>query len=147
MHVELISAVLIGLGVRADIEKAREMGLAGENIKMNIGSTLIFPRPGYVECMVNVESDPGFDALRLKFTYLGGFTLTTEGELVDDDQVKISAACTAKLFPYIRELIADVTRRLPLTSPLVLNPAIGDEKVLLRQMSVSADTEPQEKKQ
>ena len=136
MHVELNAIMLTGLGVSADIEKLRATAVTGESIRMNIESSLRFPRPGYVECVVTVESDSTTNAMKFKCSYTGEFTLTAENELADEDRVKISASCTAKIFPYVRELVADITRRVPLTAPITLNPSLGDELALMRQMSV-----------
>lgn len=142
MHVELRNVALVGAGARADLKKMAGKALPSEDIKMSIAASLAFPRPGHVECMVNVESESDEEAaIRLKVTYQGSFTLSTEKELVEEDQREISAACTAKLFPYIREFIADLTRRLPLTSPIILHPSLGDEKTLLKQMA-NRENEP-----
>jgi len=143
MHVELTNVALVGVGARADLQKMSAQGMSAENIKMNISTSLLFPRPGHVECMVTLESESSSDAVRLKATYQGSFTLSTDRELVDEDQRAISAACTAKIFPYLREFIADVTRRLPLTSPLVLSPALGDEKALIEQIVVRPNEQPE----
>ena len=39
---------------------------------------------------------------------------------------EISAIGIKKVFPYVRELVADITRRLPLTGPIQIDPNIGD---------------------
>ena len=145
MHVELTSIILTGLGATANIEKLQANALSGENIRMNIGSVLRFPRPGYVECVVTAESTSDSDAVRLGCSYTGGFNVPENTDIITgESQLRISAACTAKIFPYIKELIADVTRRLPLTSPIQLSPTLGDEEALLQQMarqSAPASTE------
>ena len=137
MRLELTGIVMTGLGVSTNLEKLRENALSGENIKMSIDSVLRFSRPEYVECVVTVESASDSDAIRLKCSYTGSFAVDAGAAVKSDEHITISAACTAKIFPYIRELIADVTRRLPLAAPIILDPALADEKKLLEQMAKS----------
>ncbi len=137
MYVELNDIILVGLGVRVDMDKLREASGSGETIKMSISSSLLFPEDDRVECVVTAESDPASESLRLRCSYRGSFTLVTEEPLPESDRVKVSAACTAKMFPYIRELLADVTRRLPISAPVILHPSMGEERALMRQMADS----------
>jgi len=138
MRVELQNIVLIGLGTTVDMEKLQAKAESGENIGMNINSILLFPEPGRVECRVTLETGPEAEAIRLRCTYQGTFSLfpdadEIERELIENEQTKISAMCTAKMFPYLRELVVDVTRRLPMAAPIALHPALGDENALLNQ--------------
>lgn len=43
---------------------------------------------------------------------------------------EISPLCIAKVFPYIREAIADISRRMPLKSPLRLDVSIAENMQL-----------------
>lgn len=138
MRVVLQSIVLTGLGATADTEKLEKNAASGENIQMSIGSTLRFPSENRIDCYVTMESSSTSEAIRLRCTYKGSFSFSTDKELSDDDQGRISAMCTAKMFPYLRELVADVTRRLPLASPIILHPSLGDEEALLGQVKVQA---------
>ena len=138
MRVELQNIVLIGLGTTVDMEKLQARAESGENIGMNISSNLLFPEPGRVECRVTLETGPEAEAIRLRCTYQGTFAFVAENEevereLIENEQTRISAVCTAKMFPYLRELIVDVTRRLPMAAPIMLHPALGDENALLNQ--------------
>lgn len=146
MRVELNSVVLTGLGATADSEKLKANAVSGENIRMGISSNLRFPEARRVECLVTVESSSDSEAVKLRCTYLGDFTIVSDSEITDGDQMKISAMCTAKIFPYIKELIADITRRLPLNSPLYLHPSLGDEEILLRQMNMQPEEMPSNEK-
>lgn len=136
MHVELIHVALVGIGAWVDMARIKDSPLSGEDIKMSIDASLSFPEQDIVECLTNVET-ASESTLRLKVTYHGAFRLASETGLRDADQAKISAACTARLFPYIRETIADVSRRLPIAAPITLHPSLGDEHVVLRQMNLT----------
>lgn len=137
MHVELINVSLVGLGAQVDVSKVRDGSLPGEDIKMSIDASLAFPGENRIECAVTVET-ASESAIRLKVTYLGTFRLHAESGLADEDQARISAACTSKLFPYIRETVADVSRRMPIAQYISLHPSLGDEQSMLQQMSLTS---------
>ena len=138
MHVELQHIALIGLGTTVDPEKLATNSPAAEKISMNISSNLRFPEPNRVECLVTMASSSEIEAIRFQCTYQGVFSLSVDPEQFESEQSNISAMCTAKIFPYIKELVADVTRRLPMTAPIILSPALGNETALLSQMNLQS---------
>lgn len=142
MHVELINVSLVGLGAQVDVSKVRDGSLPGEDIKMSIDASLAFPGENRIDCVVTVET-ASESAIRMKVTYLGIFRLHTEKVLADEDQNRISAACTSKLFPYIREAVADVSRRMPIAQHISLHPSLGDEQSMLQQMTLTSVNFPQ----
>lgn len=138
MHVELQNIALIGLGTTVDLEKLAANSSAAEHIAMNISSNLRFPEPDRVECLVTMASRSEIEAIRFQCTYQGVFSLSVDPEQFESEQSNISAMCTAKMFPYIKELVADITRRLPMTAPITLSPALGNETALLSQMNLQS---------
>ena len=73
----------------------------------------------------------------LAVSYTGQFQLL---DAEDDpvDPVELSSSCGARLFPYVRELITQLTAKIPLIKPVVLNPTLGEpeflrESALIRQ--------------
>ena len=73
----------------------------------------------------------------LGVSYTGQFQLMEPGAAMDDP-VELAACCGARLFPYVRELVIQLTAKIPLIKPIALNPTLGEpdflkESALIRQ--------------
>ena len=110
-------------GVECNIEPNKQ----GESIKI---SMRINSKVEHTETLVNASINTKFyineDTTFLSVTYTGIFVLDKN---TDVDKDKLTYECTSLLFPYVREFVADITRRMPFQRPIDLNPALGNAEV------------------
>lgn len=140
MHIVLNNVFLVGAGATFDPTSLQSAEAATEQAKTSINANLRFVQDGIVECVVTSEITANSNAMRIKNTYLGVFSYDMEGVSVEDKQRELSAKCASMMFPYIREFVADISRRLPVKAPVFLSPALGDERFLLEKMSYTEGT-------
>ncbi|MFI3272120.1 MAG: hypothetical protein R3Y11_08485 [Pseudomonadota bacterium] len=61
----------------------------------------------------------------MKITYQAMFTHTFEKV----DEKAVANQCTSLVFPYIREAVADISRRMPFEAPISLNLELGNLEI------------------
>ena len=73
------------------------------------------------------------DIITFDASYRGIFTfIDMPDTLSEDEHLRFQVICTSKIFPYLRELIADISRRFP-GPPIILPAELGDETTLIEQ--------------
>lgn len=73
----------------------------------------------------------------LGVSYTGQFHIMEQGAW-PEDPVELASSCGARLFPYVRELVTQLTAKIPIIKPIVLSPTLGEpeflrESALIRQ--------------
>ena len=81
----------------------------------------------------------------LSVTYRGSFESSSLSDTPETAWPKINAQCTAKIFPYLRELIADLTRKMSISIPVEIDFSWGDEETLLTQQEENPPPSPPKK--
>ena len=81
----------------------------------------------------------------LSITYRGSFTASSLADTSDAALTHINTICTAKIFPYLRELVADLTRKMSISIPVEIDFSWGDEETLLTQQEENPPPSPPKK--
>nr|DAE02877.1 MAG TPA: Preprotein translocase subunit SecB [Siphoviridae sp. ct8Hx23] len=98
-----------------------------ENIKISLHINSKVEQVGaIVNASINTEFFIDEKTTFLNVTYTGIYVLD-KNVVVDKDE--LTYECTSLLFPYVREFVADITRRMPFQRPIDLNPALGNAEV------------------
>jgi preprotein translocase subunit SecB len=131
MHIEMKEVFLESVNLSFDIEQARNAGQ--EEISIDMQSRPINKTDNELNAAVKIIGISKRKIFLFDATYRGIFTFVdVPNELSNDDAMRLSAMCTSKIFPYLREFVADISRRIP-GAPLLLPVVLGDEAALLLQ--------------
>ena len=110
-------------GVKCNIRPNNQ----GENIKISLHINSKVEQVGTIaNASINTEFFIDEKTTFLSITYTGIYVLD-KNTVVDKDE--LTYECSSLLFPYIREFVADITRRMPFQNPIDLNPALGNAEI------------------
>lgn len=104
---------------RKDRDKDREMLV---NLRTRIRATPKFE--GMLLCDMKVDGKSNDECISIDCTVTGVFYVPNVDECLADNEKKLqlTKATSAIVYPYLREQIADITKRLPLEKQIKLPP-------------------------